>query len=167
MSLLSMLIGLAEADARFVVIGGYAAIAHGSPHVTDDLDICCDQAPDNFAILAPLLAAWEAYPRGVPPGLPFLMDARTLRCTPHLALRTREGEIDVFHRVAGVGGYERCVAASLVITLSPIQFRALDLDALIASKEVTGRRRDLEPTLMLRALRELKEQRERSLNRTT
>ncbi len=41
------------------------------------------------------LHEWEAYPRGIEPGLPFIMDAATLRAVPHLALTTTKGDIDV------------------------------------------------------------------------
>lgn len=38
---------------------------------------------------------WNAYPRGIEAGLPFIMDAATLRAVPHLALSTSKGDIDV------------------------------------------------------------------------
>jgi hypothetical protein len=41
------------------------------------------------------LHEWKAYPRGIEPGLPFIMDAATLRAVPHLALTTSKGDIDV------------------------------------------------------------------------
>jgi hypothetical protein len=41
------------------------------------------------------LHTWNAYPRGIEPGLPFIMDAATLRAVPHLALTTAKGDIDV------------------------------------------------------------------------
>ena len=41
------------------------------------------------------LHEWNAYPRGIEAGLPFIMDAATLRAVPHLALTTSKGDIDV------------------------------------------------------------------------
>ena len=41
------------------------------------------------------LRDWNAYPRGIEPGLPFIMDAATLRAVPRLALTTSKGDIDV------------------------------------------------------------------------
>jgi hypothetical protein len=41
------------------------------------------------------LRDWNAYPRGIEPGLPFIMDAATLRAVPRLALSTTKGDIDV------------------------------------------------------------------------
>lgn len=110
MSFSSMLQGLTAAHLRSVVIGGLAARAHGSPRLTDGLDLCYDTAADNIVRLVALLASWDAYPRGVEQGLPFFMDARQLRTTPILTLTTREGFIDLLDRVAGVGGYAEVLA---------------------------------------------------------
>jgi hypothetical protein len=41
------------------------------------------------------LRDWSAYPRGIESGLPFIMDAATLRAVPRLALTTSKGDIDV------------------------------------------------------------------------
>jgi hypothetical protein len=38
---------LCDAGVRFVVIGGWAAIFHGSAHVTNDLDICYSRDKEN------------------------------------------------------------------------------------------------------------------------
>src|SRR5262245_11043414 len=108
-----MLQGLTAEKIRFVVVGGVAAAAHGSTQVTNDLDICYDTTPGNVTRLAPLLANWNAYPRGVDRGLPFFMDERQLRVTPVMALTTTEGEIDVLDRVSGVGSFDACRGSSV------------------------------------------------------
>jgi hypothetical protein len=46
---------LVEHEVRFIVIGGMAAVTWGSPSMTSDLDICCEQKPDNLARLAAAL----------------------------------------------------------------------------------------------------------------
>lgn len=154
MSLRGMLQGLKDSEVSFVVIGGVAATAHGSARITNDVDICYDPTPDNRERLAARLAAWHAYMRGVEPGLPFWMDARTLRDVPVLTLITDEGDLDVMDLVAGVGTYEKVLAASEPATLEGVGVRAITLDALIASKRAAGRRKDLEALLELEALRE-------------
>jgi predicted nucleotidyltransferase len=158
MSLTSILTGLHDANIRFVVIGGVAAVANGSPRLTNDVDICFDRAPDNVEALARLLASWDAYPREVEPGLPFLMDARTLRNGSVFTLRTREGFLDIFDSVDGVGDYGACLAASEWIEWPPIRVRMLNIDALISSKQVTGRKKDAEHVLELRMIRELRKE---------
>lgn len=156
MSLVGILRGLNQAAVRYVVIGGVAATAHGSARITNDLDICYDPSPENRERLAGVLAGWQSYTRGVEPGLPFFMDARTLRDVPVLTLVTDEGDLDVMGRVAGVGDFEAVDRASADVVIEGEPARALGLDALIAAKRATGRRRDLEALLELEALRELK-----------
>ncbi|MDO8665406.1 MAG: nucleotidyltransferase [Gemmatimonadales bacterium] len=146
--------GLNEAGVDYVVVGGIAANVQGSPRLTQDVDICYDPSPENRERLAKRLAAWHAYMRGVEPGLPFYMDARTLRDVPVLTLVTDVGDLDVMDRVAGVGDYPEVLAASEAATVEGIPARALSLDALIASKKAAGRRKDLEALLELEALRE-------------
>jgi hypothetical protein len=46
---------LHQANVRYVVIGGFAVIAHGAQRYTKDLDICPDPDPENLTRLAHLL----------------------------------------------------------------------------------------------------------------
>lgn len=46
--------------------------------------------------LAAQLRAIDARPRGIEGGLPFILDAATLRAVSRLALTTRSGDVDVF-----------------------------------------------------------------------
>ncbi len=39
---------LNEADARYVLIGGFAVIAHGAARFTKDVDLLVDDTPDNI-----------------------------------------------------------------------------------------------------------------------
>jgi predicted nucleotidyltransferase len=156
MSLLGLVRGLEGAGIRYVVIGGVAGTVHGSVHVTDDLDICYDCSPENRVRLTELLAGWKAYPRGIEPGLPFIMDAVTLRNAEVLTLTTSEGHLDLFQRVAGVGDYAACLARSEVVEVGEIRFMALDLPALIDAKRAAGRRKDVEHLRELEALLELR-----------
>jgi hypothetical protein len=143
MSFASMLQGLTAAGVRFVVVGGVAAAAHGSAHVTNDLGVCYDAAPDNVARLATLLAEWEAYPRGVEQGLPFFMDERQLHTTPLMTLTTREGNLDVLDRIAGVDDYAKAVEQSVEFEAFGVRFPALDLRALIGAMGAAGRPKEV------------------------
>jgi predicted nucleotidyltransferase len=154
MRLAEILRGLHEAGVDCVVVGGLAATVHGSARITADVDVCYDPSPENRARLAKLLADWHAYLRGVERGLPFTMDARTLRDSPVLTLVTDLGDLDVMDRVAGVGEFAAVRAASVEADLAGVPARVLALDALIAAKRAAGRRKDLEALLELEALRE-------------
>ena len=157
MSFASMLGGLTKKKIRFVVIGGVAAAAHGSTRVTNDLDICYD-ADDkaNVDALAKVLAAWQAYPRGVEKGLTFIMDDRTLRGAPVMTLTTTEGDLDVMDRVAGVGDYSAVHKHSHKISALGVAFQVIDLPWLIKAKRAAGRPRDFDHLPELEALLELR-----------
>ena len=152
MSFASLLQGLTGAGVRFVVVGGVAAAAHGSTYVTNDLDICYDPAEDNVTRLAKLLASWDAYPRGIEPGLPFFMDVQTFRTTPLMTLQPSEGAIDLFDRIAGVGGYTEALAASEPFESFGTRFQVLNLSALIRAKRAAGRPKDFAQLPELEAL---------------
>ncbi len=161
MRLTEILRVLHEARVECVVVGGVAANLLGSPRITGDVDICYDPSPENRERLAALLAGWHAHLRGVEAGLPFTMDARMLHDCPVMTLVTDLGDVDVMDRVAGVGDYPAVRAASVEHYLQGIRVRVLTLDALIAAKRATGRRKDQEALLELEALRE--ERRRRGL----
>jgi hypothetical protein len=44
---LDLLTALSDADARFLVVGGYAVGVHGRPRATKDLDVWIEASADN------------------------------------------------------------------------------------------------------------------------
>lgn len=153
MSFETMLRGLNRKKVKFVVVGGVAAAAHGSSRVTSDLDICYDaMSKVNLVALASLLSGWNAYPRGIEPDQPFIMDDRTLHGAPILTLTTTEGDIDVMDRIAGVGDYSAVNLHSEKISALGVSFRILDLPSLIKAKRAAGRPRDHDHLPELEAL---------------
>ena len=152
----AILAALIARGIRFVVVGGVAATVHGSARFTNDIDLCYDTAPDNVERLISLLTEWRAYLRGVEPGLPFILDARTFRSTPMMTLTTSMGAIDVMDHVPGVGGYREVFVASESVRLGITEFRALTLEALIASKKAVRRKKDLEHLIELEAIMALR-----------
>ena len=148
-----MLRGLTRKKVKFVVVGGVAAAAHGSSRVTNDLDICYDASDRaNLVALASVLSSWDAYPRGIEPGLPFILDDRTLFGAPVLTLTTSEGDIDVMDRIAGVGDYAAVREHSERISALGTRFRVLDLPSLVKAKRAAGRPRDHDHLPELEAL---------------
>ena len=79
----------------FVVIGGYAAVLHGSPRITRDLDICYATDAANLAALGRVLTDLRAAPAGVDEDVPFVADGRTLARVELLTLTTELGRLDV------------------------------------------------------------------------
>ena len=70
---------LRNGEVDFIVVGGVAAVAHGSARLTQDLDVVYERSPENLQRLARALASHDPYLRGAPPDLPFRLDAETLR----------------------------------------------------------------------------------------
>ena len=147
-----ILAALVARNIRFVLVGGVAATVHGSARFTIDLDICYDTSPDNVARLVTLLSEWKAYLRGVEPGLPFILDARTFRTTPLLTLTSSMGAIDLLVHVPGVGDYRAASAKSEPVQIGAVEFRVLTLEALIASKQAVRRKKDVEHLIELEAI---------------
>lgn len=156
----SALSALAEAGVEFIVVGGLAAVIHGSARLTHDLDLVYARTPENLERLAKLLAAHGAYLRGAPPGLPFSMDSETLRKGLNFTLTTDLGPIDLLGEMLGAGTYEEIVASAVEATLFGRTCRVVDLETLIRAKRAAGRPKDLEVLAELQALAD--ETRERS-----
>ena len=134
---------LCDAGVDFVVIGGWAAIFHGSAHVTNDLDICYSRDSENLQKLAGTLAPYHPRPRGFPEPLPFVWDATTLANGTIFTLTTDLGIIDLLAEVSGIGSYAEVRAASIEVDVFQRRIRTLNLPALIQAKKAAGRQKDL------------------------
>ena len=74
-----LLRALVSAGVEFIVIGGVAAKAHGSPRLTVDVDVVYARSAENLRRLTSALSPLEPYLRGAPPGLPFRFDPETVQ----------------------------------------------------------------------------------------
>lgn len=149
-----LLAALVHAGVEFVVIGGMAAMAHGSAHVTVDLDVVYHRTLDNIARLAAALSPLQPYLRGAPPGLPFRFDADTIKRGLNFTLVTAAGDLDVMGEAAGGGTYEALLPRSEVRRIFDLDVRFVDLEMLIHLKRSAGRPKDLERIAELEALTE-------------
>ncbi|MFQ5593411.1 MAG: nucleotidyltransferase [Anaerolineae bacterium] len=149
---------LENSEVEFVIIGGVAAVAHGSARATFDIDLCYRRTPENLARLVDALAPLHPRLRDVPEGLPFRWDARTLERGLNFTLQTDAGAVDLLGEVAGLGSYEQVLVASEEMELYGMAVHVLTLESLIAAKRAAGRPRDLEHLLELEALLELRRQ---------
>lgn len=146
---------LTENSVEFVVIGGVAAILHGSAHLTLDLDLCYNRSPENLKCLADVLQPLHPKLRGAPADLPFHLDAPTLKAGLNFTLITDFGDLDLLGEVGGIGFFDRVVGVSIEGEVHGIMCRVLDLEALIAAKKFAGRKKDEPVILELEAIQEL------------
>jgi hypothetical protein len=146
---------LVDAEVRFILVGGVAAVAHGSARLTQDLDVVYDRAADNLAAMVAALAAHRPYLRDVPPGLPFRWEVETLERGLNFTLTTSLGDVDLLGEIAGGGGYADLIPHTVELTVFGHPVLCLDLHKLIAVKRAAGRPKDLEAVAELERLRDL------------
>lgn len=147
---------LVDAGVDMIIVGGAAATAHGAARLTQDLDLVYARSRENLARLAGALAPHQPYLRGAPPGLPFVMDARTLENGLNFTLTTDLGDVDLLGEITGGGGYEALVGHTVMLPAFGRQVRCLDLDTLIRVKRAAGRPKDFEAIAELETLRDLR-----------
>jgi hypothetical protein len=140
----------------FVVIGGIAAVLHGSAQATYDLDICYATDPGNLATLGQVLVDLGARLKGIDDPLPFVPDGRTLRGIELLTMVTDEGELDVLARPAGSPGYEALRRNADRYDLDGFSVLVASIDDLIAMKQSAGRKKDLAAVEELEAIKRLR-----------
>ena len=145
---------LARHEVAFIVVGGAAAIAHGSARLTQDLDIVYERSPANLDRLVAALAEHKPYLRGVPPGLPFLWDRATLARGLNFTLVTSLGDIDLLGEMAGGGNYRDLLPGAIELHVFQTRCLCLSLSQLIRAKRAAGRPKDLEALAELEAIEE-------------
>ena len=145
---------LTSGQVEFIVVGGAAGTAHGAPRLTLDLDVVYRRTPENLARVASVLAPFDPYPRGAPPGLPFKWDARTLKFGVNFTLRTSLGLLDLLGEIAGGGTFEQLLPRSMWVELYDTRCLCLTLETLIHTKRAAGRPKDFEALAELEIIRD-------------
>jgi hypothetical protein len=142
---------------RFVVIGGIAGRAWGSPTVTNDIDICYERTAENHRALADTLRQLGATLRGAPAGLPFVLDARTISMGDSFTFDTHAGAVDCLGTPAGTSGYADLIRSASAMQVDDLTFYIVSLDDLIRMKRAAGRPKDRIEVEILTALKEERE----------
>jgi hypothetical protein len=151
---------LNQSQVEYLVIGGVAGTLHGSSMATYDLDIVYRRSKENIQRLVSALEPLEPYLRGVPPGLPFVWDVKTVERGLNFTLVTTLGDLDILGEVAGAGTYDNLASTSLEAEIGSANVPFIDLTSLINAKRAAGRPKDLEAIAILEALREERGERE-------
>ena len=154
MDFFGILDALARHDVSFVLIGGLAARLHGSPTVTDDVDICPARGDDDLHRLANFLTSIEARLRGVDDDVPFLLDAKSLNTGMNFTFNTSLGALDILGEPEGTRGYEDLAANAVEMDIDGRTIQVASLDDLMRMKEAAGRPKDRIELEVLGALRD-------------
>jgi hypothetical protein len=149
-----MLRALEEHGVRFVLIGGFAAVIHGSPYVTTDIDLVPEGSLENLERLSAALRAMNArvWTASEPDGIPFDHDAASIADVRMWNLVTDLGRLDLAFEPDGTSGYEDLARSAVHLEISGTRVDVATLADIIRSKEAAARDKD---RLVLPVLRRL------------
>lgn len=149
---------LRDHGVRYVLVGGFAAVIHGSPYVTTDVDVVPERSGDNLEHLSAALDAMHArvWTSTEPEGLAFHHDARSLEDVKVWNLVTDHGRLDLTFVPSGTAGYEDLSRDAERLSILGVEVDVASLADVIRSKEAAGREKD---RLVLPVLRRILEER--------
>lgn len=143
-------------DVAYVLVGGLAAVVHGSTAMTNDADIFPAPDHDNLGRLAAALRDLDAHVRSpeTPDGLPFDPHPDLLAGMAMLNLTTRCGDLDIALEPAGLGPFASVRTAAVEFDLGGARVAVAALADIIRSKEAADRPKDRATLPLLYALEE-------------
>lgn len=142
-STLELLRRLVREKVEFVLVGGMAAIAHGSAAVTEDVDVCVRFDRETVERLARALGDLHPVER-MSVQRTAVTDWARFVGNRNLYLGTELGVLDLLGELSGLGGWERVVANAVSLRLTPdLEVKVIGLADLIASKRAVARPKDL------------------------
>lgn len=153
--LFAILTGLAEANVRFLVVGGVAVVLLGHPRMTADLDLILDLEPENARRGLDVLGALGFRPRPPVPLHAFAdpatrqtwIDDKGLMVFSLWSPDAPTTEIDLF--VEMPLEFSAAFARAEWVALGSTKVPVLALRDLIALKRSAGRPKDLEDIVAL------------------
>jgi hypothetical protein len=123
-------------SAEYVVVGGYAVIAHGFPRTTGDIDILVRPTAANAARVVRALISY-----GFVDGE---FEEADFTTTPNfLSFSKNEIWVDLMTQLLGVT-FEECATDALLVEIAGVPVRYINLAALRKAKAATRRPQDLQ-----------------------
>ena len=149
---------LVESNVRFVLIGGLAMIAQGSANLTRDIDCLYDRSPENIRKIVDALRTSHPKLRTPREPVSILWDAEFFKNVFNVTLSTDMGPIDLLAEAPGVESFEQLWSRAQEMLLFGLPVRVASIDDLIRMKTATGRPKDNEHAMQLRALKRISEE---------
>lgn len=134
---LDMLRALAEAGARFLVVGAHAMAVHGVPRATQDLDLLVEPSAENAERVRRALEAFGAPLDALGVAVADLTSDDTV-----IQLGLPPRRIDLLTGLTGVT-FEQAWAGRVEHEAAGLLLPFLGRGALVANKLATGRHKDL------------------------
>ncbi|MDJ0767053.1 MAG: hypothetical protein QNJ97_29025 [Myxococcota bacterium] len=119
-----------------------AAVLHGAPVTTLDIDLVHSREQENIKRLLRVLSQLKARYRGQPEQRILLPTADALSGTGHNNLSTDLGPIDLLCELSNGQGYEQLLPHTEEMTDAGISLKIITLEKLIEIKAATGRAKD-------------------------
>lgn len=141
-------------EVEFIVIGGIAGRIHGSPTVTNDLDICYRRTRANCARLATTLHVLGARLRDLPAHLPAQIDATSIWQGHNFTFVTNAGFFDCLAspEEGAPTGYTDLTKNAETVAIADSPILVCSLEDLIRMKQAAGRAKDLIEVEVLKAV---------------
>ncbi|ALW85551.1 hypothetical protein AUC43_10885 [Hymenobacter sedentarius] len=123
------------AGVEYVVVGGYAVIAHGFPRTTGYLDLLVRPSVANAQRVVKALGQF-GYTRGE------FEEADFVTVPNFISFNTKGVWIDLLTELQGVG-FDEAFSTGLELVFDNVPVRYIGLTALRAAKQASGRPQDL------------------------
>jgi len=113
----NLLARLIRSNVDFVIVGGFAAVAHGVTLLTQDVDICCDFSEENLARLGMALNGLHPVHRMTPRRIALDLSVEKSKGLKNLYLDTDYGQLDCLSAIEGLGSFGEVKKQSMEIEL--------------------------------------------------
>lgn len=148
---------LNDHNVAYVVVGGFAAVLHGSALPTSDVDVVPSRSDENLDRLGAALQVLDAKLRTADGPIAAPLDGPFLRNMPFTVnLTTRYGDLGVAFEPAGPRhGFDAWNTDATEFEIADgLRIRVASLDAVIDSKRAAGRLKDERALPHLESLRD-------------
>jgi hypothetical protein len=158
LNLSAILEGLLEADIKFILVGGLAAVVQGAPVTTMDIDIVHSRSPENISRLITFLKSIDATYRR-PDDKVIVPNEGDISGMGHFLFTTRFGPLDVLAFIEQGKDYEDLLEHTVEIEFRGHIIRVLNLKTLVELKKTSREAKDKQRLIVLEeTLRQVNEE---------
>jgi predicted nucleotidyltransferase len=148
---------LLENDVDFVLIGGFAAVVHGSTSVTQDIDICAAITEEQISKLRNILKEYNPWHRmDLDKQLSFLEHPKSVEGVKNIYLQTDLGVLDILSETQPAGDFKTIKKHSIEVPLYGHNCRVISINDLLKVKETMKRPKDLQVAEELKKIIDIK-----------
>lgn len=127
---------LNKSGVRYIIIGGFAVVAHGLERYTFDLDIAIDPTRENAAIVL------ESLRQAGVPGSTDLSESEFM-CDVGVTLYLETGAVDIHTETAGLD-FDKAYSRKESSVVDGVEVHVASVEDLILMKRAAGRPKDLQ-----------------------